>query len=400
MRPAANPLLTDTGTPPIPEAKGWMSAYNGLRGKPIDLSQAAPGHAPADMVMRALVAAATDPATAKYGPIRGEDTLRDAYALEMSRTYGAALNAEDSVIVSGCNQAFVMTILAIAKAGDDVLLPAPWYFNHKMALDMLGIRANPLLCRAEDGFVPDVNLAKASITDTTRAIVLVTPNNPTGAIYPPETIAAFAKLTEERGIWLVLDETYRDFLPLEQQRPHELYSAKGGVPDHVIQLYSFSKAYCLPGYRLGAMTAPQAFMPELAKVLDTIQICPPRIGQIAIGKTMAETLPWREANRAMIAERAKAFRFAMAHLNSWEIGSVGAYFAYVKPHTNGMNASDLAKILATEHGILTLPGSYFGPSQEHWLRIAFANASAEDLTMLGERLSAVDIESMSFNDRL
>jgi aspartate/methionine/tyrosine aminotransferase len=365
MGPAVNPLLSDTGTPPIPEAKAWLAAYDGGRGPAIDLSQAAPGHAPPAELLDALAEAAADPATAKYGPIRGEDSLREAYSAELGRAYGASFMAADSVMTSGCNQAFVMTMLAVAKAGDAVLLPAPWYFNHKMALDMLGIAG--------------------LITPRTRAIVLVTPNNPTGAVYPPDVIRGFSELARKHGIWLVLDETYRDFLPMGQDKPHDLFVH--GVPAHVIQLYSFSKAYSIPGYRLGAVTAPRALMPDLAKVLDTVQICPARAGQIGVAKVMARTLAWREANRACIADRAQAFLRCMLPLNGWEVGSVGAYFAYVKPPDAEGGAAATARILALDHGVLALPGSYFGPGQEAWLRIAFANADESQIGALGARLT-------------
>jgi aspartate/methionine/tyrosine aminotransferase len=384
LRPQANPHLVDTGTPPIPEAKAWLQAYRGERGPPIDLSQAAPAQPPPPPILAALAAAAADPATARYGAIHGDPALREAYAAELSRSYGARFAAGDSVITTGCNQAFILAMLAVAKAGDAVMLPYPWYFNHKMALDMLGIETLPLPCRAQNGFVPSVEDAAALASPRLKAIVLVTPNNPTGAIYPEETIAAFASLAAERGLWLILDETYRDFLPPEQERPHGLFTQ--GLPDHVISLYSFSKAYCLPGYRLGALTAPPALQAELSKALDTVQICPPRIGQVAVAATMAETLPWREENRRAMAARAEAFRAMMKELPDWRLGSIGAYFAYVRPPSHRDGAAGLAQELASRHGVLTLPASYFGPEQEDWLRVAFANADQEALTTLGKRI--------------
>ena len=104
-------------------------------------------------------------------------------------------------------------MMALARAGDAVILPTPWYFNHKMTLDLLGIEAIPLPCLAEAGFVPEAAAAARLVGPRTRAIVLVTPNNPTGAVYPPATIRDFAELCRERGLALVIDETYRDFLP-------------------------------------------------------------------------------------------------------------------------------------------------------------------------------------------
>ncbi len=383
-RPLANPLLIDTGTPPIPEAKGWLQAYDGGRGPAIDLSQAAPAQPPPPMILEALAAAAADPATARYGAIQGDMALREAYAAELSRSYGAPFVAADSVITTGCNQAFILAILSVAKAGDAVMLPYPWYFNHKMALDMLGIETVPLPCRAQNGFVPSAEDAITLASPRLKAIILVTPNNPTGAIYPDDTIAAFSKLAEERGLWLILDETYRDFLPPDQARPHGLFA--DGLPEHAISLYSFSKAYCLPGYRLGALTAPPTLHAELSKALDTVQICPPRIGQVAVAATMAATLAWREENRRDMAARAQAFRAVMEELPDWTLGSIGAYFAYVRPPPYEGGAAALAQHLARHHGVLTLPASYFGPEQEDWLRVAFANADEQALAALGVRI--------------
>ena len=234
-----NPDLIDTGTPPIPEAQGWARAYGGARGPLIDLSQAVPGAPPPVTLLEKLAAAAAEPGSTRYGGITGDAALREAYAAEISRIYGTAFAPAEVAITSGCNQAYVVTMMALARAGDNVLLPTPWYFNHEMTLTMLGVEARPLPCAPEAGFVPDVATAEALIDDRTRAIVLVTPNNPTGAVYPPETIAAFAALCARRGIWLVLDETYRDFLPADVAKPHEVF-ATTSWQDSVIGLYSFS----------------------------------------------------------------------------------------------------------------------------------------------------------------
>jgi aspartate/methionine/tyrosine aminotransferase len=120
-------------------------------------------------------------------------------------------------------------------------------------------------------------------------------------------------------------------------------------------------------------------------VLDTVQICAPRIGQMAVGRTMGAIAPWRETNRAMIARRAEVFKRVMAEAESWRIGSVGAYFAYVAPP----EVADVARRLAQEAGVLALPGSYFGPGQDGWLRVAFANASEDELADLPRRLRLI-----------
>jgi aspartate/methionine/tyrosine aminotransferase len=382
---ALNPDLLDTATPPIPEAQGWARAYDGRSGPLVDLSQAVPGAPPPAALLERLSEAASSPDATRYGPITGDTTLREAYAAEISRLYGAALRPGEVAITSGCNQAFVMTMMAVARAGQNVLLPAPWYFNHEMTLRMLGIEARPLPCDPAAGFVPDAATAEALIDAGTRAIVLVTPNNPTGAIYPPQTIAAFAELCARRGIWLVLDETYRDFRPGDAGAPHEVFAATPWQ-DSVIGLYSFSKAYAVPGWRLGAITAGEPVMAEIAKVLDCVQISPVRAGQAAISWAIEGTRPWREANREEINARAALFRAAMAPLAGWQVLAAGAYFAYVAHPFPGMPAAEVVRRLVQERGVLALPGPYFGPGQEQHLRIAIANVSADRIGELGDRL--------------
>ncbi|ODN71260.1 Methionine aminotransferase [Methylobrevis pamukkalensis] len=256
-----NPLVVGTDAPPIPSAQVWLAAYDRQQGPAINLSQAVPGDPPPELLLAKLAAAAGDPASAAYGPITGDASLRTALTGEIGAIYGAGPDRGpglgDVAITAGCNQAFFASIIALARAGDEVMLPTPWYFNHKMTLDMLGIATVALPARAEAGFVPSVDDARARLSARTRAIVLVTPNNPTGAIYPPATIGAFKALCDEAGITLVLDETYRDFLPEGHGAPHGLLATPGWRRNFV-QLYSFSKAFGIPGYRLGAAVGDAA----------------------------------------------------------------------------------------------------------------------------------------------
>ena len=385
-----NPDLIDTGTPPIPEAQGWARAYGGARGPLIDLSQAVPGAPPPVTLLEKLAAAAAEPGSTRYGGITGDAALREAYAAEISRIYGTAFAPAEVAITSGCNQAYVVTMMALARAGDNVLLPTPWYFNHEMTLTMLGVEPRPLPCDPAQAFVPDIATAESLIDERTRAIVLVTPNNPTGAVYPPATIAAFAALCRRRKIWLVLDETYRDFLPDGAGRSHELFAASDWR-DSLIGLYSFSKAYAVPGWRLGAITAGTDVLAQIGKVLDCIQISPVRAGQGAIAWGIDGIRAWREANRSEINARAGLFRQAMAPLNGWSVLAAGAYFAYLAHPFEGVPAAEVVRRLVQERGVLALPGPYFGPGQERHLRIAIANVGADRLGELGGRLQGFSL---------
>lgn len=273
----------------------------------------------------------------------------------------------------------------MAGPGSSVILPAPWYFNHQMTLQMLGIGVQALDCRPQDGFVPDPAAAEALIDPATRAIVLVTPNNPTGAIYPEGVIAAFADLARRRGLALIVDETYRDFLADGANRAHGLFTAPDWR-DHVVQLYSFSKAYAVPGHRVGAITAGPQAMDQILKGLDSVQICAARPGQDALAWAIAAMADWRQEMRRTINARIAAFQGVVERCPGWQISSIGAYFAYVSHPFAGVPAERVAEALAVGRGV-GLPGSYFGLGQEGHLRFAFANADEAAIATLPARLA-------------
>ncbi|KAA5608697.1 aminotransferase [Rhodovastum atsumiense] len=388
MSPALPPLapaILATATPPIPAARAWARSYTGTAGPLIDLTQAVPGYPPHPALLERLATAAGDSACAAYGDIEGDGALREALAADISACYRASVAATDLAITAGGNLAFAMAATVLAGPGEAVMLPAPWYFNHHMALTMRGVATVPLPCRAEDGFVPDPDRAAALLDPRVRAIVLVTPNNPTGAIYPPAVIARFAELCRARGLWLVIDETYRDFLPDPAGVPHGLF-ADPSWRDVFVHLYSFSKAYCVPGHRLGAIAAGPRLREQLVKVLDTLQICPPRAGQTAIAWAIEALRPWREANRRLMAGRADAFREAAGRLRHWRLDALGGYFAYLRLPEGAPDALAMARHLAGERGLLTLPGPFFGPGQERHLRVAFANADLPRIAEVPNRL--------------
>nr|WP_298812764.1 aminotransferase [uncultured Roseibium sp.] len=378
--------LIDTATPPIPEATDWLSAYDGRVGPVLNLSQAVPGDPPPSAFLEQLALAAGTSEATQYGEIFGDDRLRTAYATDCSRLFQAPVDFAEVAITAGCNQAFFVSIMALAAAGDAIILPAPWYFNHKMTLDMLGIEARPLPLQAEKSFLPDAAEAAKLIDNTVKAIVLVTPNNPTGAIYPPDLIESFFNLARDRGIKLILDETYRDFL-FEDAVPHSLFKDPRWK-DTLISLYSFSKSYAIPGHRLGAVTASRQVLSEIGKILDCIQICPARAAQISLPWAMVNLGEWRADINAQIADRGEAFREALAPHSTWQIEQIGAYFAYVRHPFPDISGVRVAERLAGSCGVLALPGSYFGPGQDQYLRFAFANVGRRTIEQLPCRFAA------------
>lgn len=312
---------------------------------------------------------------------------REAVAGEWSRAYAGAIRPEEVAITQGCNQAFCAAIQTLAAAGDEVILPTPWYFNHKMWLDMQGIRAVPLRCGPD--MVPDPAEAERLITARTSAIVLVSPNNPSGAEYPGETLRGFFDLARSRGLALILDETYRDF-DAREGAPHDLF-ADPDWGDVLIHLYSFSKAYRLTGHRVGAVIASPAHMVEIEKFLDTVAICAGQIGQIGAAWGMANLRDWLAGERAEILARRAAMAEGMAALPGWRVKGCGAYFAWAE-HPFDMPSSELAQRLLREAGVLLLPGTMFMPEGDaegaRHVRIAFANADRDGIAALMRRLEA------------
>ncbi len=380
-----NPLVEKLSPPPVPSVAAWGRAYEGSRGPLINLSQAVPGYPAHPEMLRLLGEAASSTAFTGYGAIEGEGKLRQAYAEHVSDVYGATLQADNIHITSGCNQAFVCAAMTVAGAGDTVLMTEPYYFNHETTLAMMGIRTAFVPCRAEAGFLPELATIEAAVSPQVRALALVSPNNPTGAIYPPDLLRAIFDLCRAKGIWLILDETYRDFMPEAGRAPHWLYS-KAGWEDSLISLYSFSKSFCIPGHRLGAITAGAATVEQIAKIMDNLQICAPRAAQAAVAQALPLLADWREENRQEIGRRAEALRRVMRSVNDWKIDAIGAYFAFVRHPFPGRSSVEVAEKLAKEAGVVCIPGVYFGDSQQDYLRFAFANADASTIALLQERL--------------
>ena len=386
MKPI-NPALAATFSPPVMEARRWLAGVTFPPERPlINVSQAAPVDPPPEGLRQAIADAALNrPEAHLYGPVLGNSDLREAVAEEFTKSYGGRVQPAQVAITQGCNQAFCAVIQTLAATGDEVILPTPWYFNHKMWLDMQDIRAVPLPCG--EGMLPSPEQARSLIGPRTKAIVLVTPNNPSGAEYPAELVGQFFDLAQEMGIALILDETYRDF-DSRTGAPHDLLT-RPDWDQTLIQLYSFSKAYRLTGHRVGAIITSVERMDQVEKFLDTVAISPSQLGQIGALWGMQNLRQWVAGERIEILARKDATMAAFAQLPGWRLKSVGAYFAWIE-HPFDLPSNDLARQLVKKAGVLALPGTMFTPDDDptggKHFRIAFANVDGPDIAQLAERL--------------
>ncbi|MEM9012236.1 MAG: aminotransferase [Pseudomonadota bacterium] len=393
----AVPMADATFAPPVMEARRWVEAARFPANRPLlNLSQAAPIDPPPESLRQVMAEAIVRDSSAHiYGPVLGLPALREEIAAQWSAAYGGEIAPADVGVTAGCNQAFCAAITAVAARGEAVMLPTPWYFNHKMWLDMLGIEAVLLPCGPD--MLPS---AEAAATLFTRpgspriaAIVLVTPNNPTGAEYPAELMTAFAKLARSQGAALIVDETYRDFHS-QVGPPHDLF-ASPDWRETLVHLYSFSKVFRLTGHRVGAMIAAPSRLAMAEKFLDTVAICPPQIGQIAALAGLRTLADWVAAERREILDRRAAVTEGMAILPAWRLLGCGAYFAFLAHPFDDLPSDTLARRLVEETSILTLPGTMFGPrieeggdgTAERTLRVAFANADRAGIGEMVERLA-------------
>lgn len=374
---------------PIAEAHALVPQRRGAR-RLLDLSQAAPAYPTAPEIAARVAEVAREADGGRYAPPPGLPALRAAFAEELAAD-GSLVDARHVLPTGGCNQAFCAVMSAITEPGDEVVLPVPYYFNHDMWLRLSGV--SPVHLRPAGGptvddptgLVPDPEAAAQLITDRTRAVVLVTPANPTGVTVPPDTIAAFGELAIANDLVLVLDETYRNFRPTVAS-PHSEFQ-RASWHDHVVSLHSFSKDLAIPGYRVGAIVGGEPLLYEALKFVDCAQISAPRIGQEAALAGLLHASEWRREQAARIAGLQQRFEAMMAERpGGFELISAGAYFGWVR-HPFDMSSAEVVRRLVLDHDVLVIPGTAFTPTDEGHLRFSFANLVDADVEELAERLS-------------
>ncbi len=378
-----NPNVVDCAAAPIAEAWSWVT--NPQSENLIDMCQAVPAHLPPQSLRDYLGDAIKAGEGATYTDIRGIPPLREALAGNISERYQGSVTADDILITAGCNQAFCSVIDTLCEAGDEVIVPLPCYFNHQMWLTTRAVVPRYLSFNAETA-MPDPGEASSLVNERTRAILLVTPNNPSGAIYSHECIEQFFELAQEHGLALIMDETYRDFIDINQL-PHRLFS-RPDWRETLVHLYSFSKVFSLTGFRTGAVAASQALLDQLKKIQDCTAICAPHAGQLAAVYGLQNLQAWKLEKSDELARRAIAIKQAFDHADlNYRLISAGAYFAYIE-HPFEAPARDVVKRLIQQHEIISLPGSYFGRDQEQFIRFAYANVHERHFDDVIRRLIA------------
>ncbi len=367
--------LADVQTPVIPIIGRWITETPGT----ISLGQGLVSYGPPPDALEAARRFGARPADHRYGPVEGLPALVEAIEHKLASENGIAVRPASRVVVTaGGNLAFMNAILAIADADAEVILPAPYYFNHEMAVAIAGARAVPVPTGPD--WQLDLPAIQDAITPRTRAVVTVSPNNPTGAVYPEDALRAVNALCRDRGLFHVHDEAYEYFL-YEGAR-HFSPGSIAGAADHTISLYSLSKAYGMASWRVGYMVIPDALWEAVNKIQDTLLIAAPSVSQEAATAALRVGRAYTDAHVAELdAMRRLVFEALNAPEVPCEIPPAGGAFYYFLRVPTRLDALTFCERLIREHRVAAIPGSAFGDHAGCSLRISYG---ALDRTLVSD----------------
>lgn len=351
--PAAAQRLGAVLSPVIPQ----VSALMRQRPDCLSLAQGMVGWGPPAAVGAAVAAALEAPPAElhRYGPMAGDGELLEAVRRELEERRGLDLAESTLLVTAGSNMAFHAVVQALCDPGDEVLVPLPWYFNHAMAIQLAGGIPVPVA----GGLVPDPDHLAAAIGPRTRAIVTVSPNNPSGVVIPPAVLSAINHLCAEHGLLHLSDEAYAAFV--HGAVPHHSPGSAPGSGAHTASFFSLSKSHGMAGWRIGFAAVPRALLEPLTKVQDTVLICPPRLTQRAAVAALAEGPAWVAERVRSLQPRRLQLLAAVARAEGLAVVGEpdGAFYALVEaPWTGG--EEELLAHLVLGHGVAALPGGSFG----------------------------------------
>ncbi len=313
-----------------------------------------------------------------YGPVEGLPELIDVLTEKLNTRNGININVDNCLFVTaGSNMAFSSLVQVIADPGDEIILLTPYYFNHEMAIRLAN--ATPVLVPTLENFHPDIERIQQAITSKTRAIVTVSPNNPTGAVYTQDELSAINQLCAQHNIYHISDEAYEDFV----YEPHQHFSV-ATLPNseaHTISLYSLSKAYGFAGWRVGYMVIPKQMFAALRKVQDTVLISPTIIAQYAaIGAHHAAYIYIEDKlNEIKLSRQTCIDTLNASNLLAQPATSEGAFYIFAKLNSQ-QNDFDIAKMLIEHHQVATIPGGAFAATDGCYLRISYGALTSETVS--------------------
>jgi aspartate/methionine/tyrosine aminotransferase len=335
----------------------------------ISLGQGVVHYGPPPQAFERMSAALADHEIHKYKPVQGIPPLIEAIDEKLLAENGIRISNKNAVVVTaGGNMAFVAALLAIADPGDEIIVLTPYYFNHEMAVAMAGCVPVPVETDKNYQLRPDSIMA--AITDRTRAIVTISPNNPTGAVYPESALREINRICAELGIYHVHDEAYEYFT--YDGATHFSPGSIPGSEKHTISLFSLSKSYGFASWRVGYMVIPTHLMGAVKKILDTVVICPPVVSQFAaLGALEAGPSYAREQILSIAEVRRLALKEMEALGNRCVIPPANGAFYFLICVDTDLEPMQMVERLVVEHKVAVIPGSTFGIEKGCYLRVAY-----------------------------
>ena len=324
-------------------------------------------HTPAHIVEAAK--AALDANQHHYTGPTGIPALREAIAADLSSQYGLDYGAEEILVTAGAQEAIMLTMLAFCAPGDEVLITSPRFTTYDTAVHLCGGTPIPVPTYERDDFALDVAEIEARITPRTRMFVLVSPNNPTGAVTPPEAIRAIADLAIRHDLIIVADEIYGRMIYAPNE--HLSIATLQGMRERTITLNGFSKTYAMTGWRVGYLAAPADLVEMLTEPRHTLSINTCTISQYA---ALAALTGPQEPIDAMVREYGERRNWLMPALTDagFSYGHPGgAFYIYTNVSSSGLPSPLFCERLLQETGVMVFPGTMFGDESTDYIRISY-----------------------------
>jgi aminotransferase len=313
-----------------------------------------------------------------YASNYGIPSLRAAIAEKLERDSGLHYRPEDEIIVTvGANEAVGTAFLALLDPGDEVLVPDPAWLHYRWCAQLCRAKVVPVPCRADDEFVPDPATVAALITPRTRMILVNTPNNPTGAVYPLEVLEELAVLSQKHDLLVLSDEIYERMV-YGDARHHSLASLPG-MWERTLTVNGLSKAYSMTGWRLGFVAAPKPLSDLMIRVHQYTVSGVTTFAQFGAVEAYTgdqgvvdEMVASFDRRRRIIVDGLRTIRGLTCHEPR------GAFYAFPGVAGTGRSSTELADLLLEEAGVAVVPGDSFGEAGIGHLRFSYA-ASDDDL---------------------
>lgn len=366
-------------TPVVPVVGRWIAATPGT----ISLGQGIVSYGPPPEVEEAVRAFGGRIEDHRYGPVEGLGPLVDLLEAKLARENGIVVRPGSRIVVTaGGNLAFMNALLAIADPGDEVIFPVPFYFNHEMAAVMADVRPVPVPSRAD--LQIDVEAIARAITPRTKAVVTVSPNNPTGTVYDEASLRAVNALCRDRGVFHIHDEAYEYFT---YGVPHFSPGSIDGAAAHTISLYSLSKGYGMASWRVGYMVLPESLWGAVNKIQDTLLICAPAVSQRAAMAALTVGAGYVTPRLAALdATRRRMHAALSAPGVPCDVNHPrGAFYFFLRVH-GGLDPMTLSERLIREHRVAVMPGTAFGAADGCTVRVSYGALDADTVAEGLERL--------------